>query len=106
MSGDIFVKVTLSLFSFFWTIVSLCLIPYLRTKADKERLEQVHYFVEVAVKCAEQIFTPEERTKKKEYVMEIVRQKCFNLGIDITYDQLDTIVEGVVYTVKKGENGN
>lgn len=102
MTGELLTQICLALISIISALITAFVIPYIRSKVSKEKLDQVDYYTKIAVKCAEQIYSQEQWKEKKEYVMEYVRKMCFEvLNINITYDQLDTIVEGIVYSVKK-----
>lgn len=102
MDGEVFVKITLSVISIVSALITAFVIPYIKNKIGIEKLDQINYYAEKAVKCAEQIFTPDEWKEKKAYVMKFVYDICVKtLKIDISYEQLDTIVEGIVYQVKK-----
>ena len=70
-------------------------------KVDEYNLGKLMMFIEYAVRWAEQIYTPEQNLKKKEKVYGRAKVYLQQLGLDLTDDQLDTIVEGMVNEVKK-----
>lgn len=101
MTGELFTQICLAVISIISALITAFVIPYIKSKVSKEKIEQIDYYTKIAVKCAEQIYGQEEWQEKKQYVMEYVRKMCLEvLNIEITYDQLDTIVEGIVYSVK------
>lgn len=66
-------------------------------------LNLLNQFISIAVKGAEQIYKSEEYKEKKESVVKYVNELIGNgtLKLQLTTDQLDTIIEGIVYEVKK-----
>ena len=105
MQGEMFVKVILSLFSVISILVTAYVIPYLKSKIGNEEFDKLITYVTVAVRCAEQIYKPEQWEEKKEYVMNYVMDIMNNkLRISLTYDELDTIVEGIVNEIKHSKD--
>lgn len=89
-------------------VISLCgalitayVVPFIRSKIEANRLNALIDYVRVGVRCAEQIYSHDEWIKKKRYVMETVKDYInLYMHIEITDEQLDTIVEGIVNEVK------
>jgi ethanolamine utilization protein EutQ (cupin superfamily) len=103
MSGELFVKVCMALITIIGAFVSAYVIPYLKSKIGEIELDKVTTYVSVAVRCAEQIYTTEQWQEKKEYVMDYVMNIINSkLKINLSYDELDTIVEGIVNEIKHG----
>lgn len=82
-------------------LVSAYLIPWLRSKTSVTQLDKVAYYTEMAVRAAEQLFTPDQWEKKKEYVygyiLDLVNTK---LNIRLDQEDVNIIIEGVVNEVK------
>lgn len=101
--NDLFIKVMSGLLTIFVAIIMYVVIPWIKTKITEEQMKLLEQYTEYAVRCAEQIFTPEEWQEKKiwvtEYVTAIINDK-FNLTL--TTEDINTLVEGVVHLVKKG----
>ena len=101
-----------------WTevVVSLCalvvtgvFVPCIRTliKNEKATLDQktqetIEYWVEIGVRWAKQWLQSETGEKKKEEVLNYVSTKLTELGISISEDDLDKLIE-CVYEQVKGE---
>ena len=84
------------------TAITTVLIPYLRTRIGDDKWTQLQEYAAYAVRCAEQVYTPEEWERKKSYVYGRVLQKANELGMGLDERDIDLLVEGVVNLVKKG----
>lgn len=79
------------------SMVSVVLIPYLKTKIGAEKLETIRFWVDVAVEAAEQIYVGSGRGKeKKEYVLKFLNSKGFTLNTD----EIENIIEATVLKLK------
>lgn len=83
-------------------IVTVYIVPYLRTLRSDKRYSALIDMVKVAVLAAEQTVTGSgQGAIKKEQVVEFVRDWMTKQGIDITYDQLSQLIEAAVYSMKQ-----
>jgi len=95
--------IIISIFTIASALVSMYVIPYIKTKMSAEQIEQLTYYIQLAVRCAEQIYTAEQWKTKKIYVFNHIRKLASEkLGIDITDEELDILIEGIVNEVKHG----
>lgn len=79
-------------------LISTFLVPYIKTRLTNEQLGTVKFWVNVAVKAAEMIYTGSGLgTKKKEYVVAFLNEKGFKLNTD----ELDNLIEAAVLELKK-----
>lgn len=92
---------------FLTIIITMVLIPLIRSYTEKKKselsadqLETVQYWVEVGVRWAKQWLWSETGQKKKEEVLIYVAGKLLDLGIDISDEDLDRIIEAVYERVK------
>lgn len=100
----ILVKFLIAFFALILTAVSSYIMQYLRAKLTDSELDRLIKFIKIAVKCAEQIYTPEEWKRKKTYVLEQVEGFLNDrIKIKLTAEQINLLIEGVVNEVKKGE---
>ena len=101
MNSELFVKIILAIISICGALVTAYVIPFIKSKISSTELNKLIEYAKIAVRCAEQIYTVEQWQEKKEYVMDYV-MKIMNekLHINLSYDQIDTIVEGIVNEVK------
>lgn len=83
-------------------LVTVYVIPYLRTLRSDKRYSALIDMVRVAVLAAEQTITGEKQgSVKKETVVEFVRDWMQKQGLDITYEQLSQLIEAAVYSMKQ-----
>lgn len=75
-------------------------IPWLRAKMNKEEYAELLIFIEKCVEAAEKIYTPEEWKNKKKYVLNLAEEKLDSLGIEVTEEELNALIEGFVKAVK------
>lgn len=81
-------------------LITCFLIPYIRAKADAEKLAKIQLWVNVAVEAAEQLYSGTGRGKeKKEYVVNFLNQK----GFTIDADSIDKLIESAVLKLKLSE---
>lgn len=101
MTNELFIKLVMSLISVLGVIFTAYIVPLIKENVTQKQLDQVAYYVSVAVRCAEQIYSPEEWREKKQYVtdyaMGIVNSK---LHINLDEQDIDIIIEGVVNEIK------
>lgn len=101
MSNELYVKIILAIISILGAIISGVLIPFLKSKITEIKLNRVYDFISFAVRCAEQKYSKEQWAEKKNFVMDwVISFINKNLGINLTYDDLDVIVEGIVNEIK------
>lgn len=84
-------------------LITVYLIPYLKTLKEDKRYGALVDIVEVAVRAAEQTFKASGAgPKKKEEVMTYVADWMAQNGIKIDSYQLDQLIECAVYQMKQG----
>lgn len=77
-------------------LISVYLIPFLKKKLNNEQLTEVKKWTLIAVQSAEQIFNSKQGEAKKQYVLDFLGTK----GYDVTSEDIDNLVESAVYTLK------
>lgn len=83
-------------------LVTVYLIPYLKTLRQDRRYASLLDMVEIAVRAAEQTYKESgQGARKKEEVMTFVREWMQNHGISISSYQLDQLIECAVYQMKQ-----
>ncbi|MEI6296270.1 MAG: phage holin, LLH family [bacterium] len=93
MDNELFLKIVLAIISILGTLVTSFLVPYIKSKTTAEQLANVKFWVEIAVKAAEQIFDiPESGEDKKAYVLKFLATK----GIVLTVEELNALIESAV----------
>lgn len=77
-------------------LITAFVIPWLKQKISKEKLEKINMWVEVAVEAAEQLYTGSGRgAEKKAYVVEFLNSKGYTLDTD----SLDKLIEAAVFNL-------
>lgn len=85
-------------------LITVYVIPYLKTLRQDRRYASLLDAVEVAVRAAEQTFKESgQGARKKEEVLTFVREWMQSHGISISSYQLDQLIECAVYRMKKGQ---
>lgn len=84
------------------TAITSVLIPYFRCKIGEDKWAKLQEYTIYAVRCAEQLYTPEQWEQKKAYVMDYILMKADDMCIGLTEQDIDNLVEGIVNLVKKG----
>ena len=75
-------------------IVTTVVVPLLKKKLGAEKMSELQKWVEIAVHAAEQIITGTGMgQKKKEYVLEFLKQK----GYDVDDEAVENAIEAAVF---------
>ena len=78
-------------------------VPWLKQRAENEKMEQIIVWVEQAVLMAQQVHWAKTGEERKQIVLEILKKIIEEKGIEITDEQLDTLIEAAVKSMKMGE---
>lgn len=73
--------------------VTTFLIPYLKQRLTEEKQRKLLFWVQTAVKAAEQIYGSKTGQKKKEYVVGFLLSK----GVVFDVDEVTALIESEVY---------
>lgn len=83
-------------------LVTAYLIPYIKSLKEDKRYGQIMEMIEVAVRAAEQTIKGSGKGEaKKIEVMDYVSRYMDSVGIKITAEQLDRLIECAVYQMKQ-----
>jgi len=82
------------------TAITTVLIPFIRTMIGEYKWKKLQEIAEYAVRFAEQMYTPEEKERKKYDVYHYVKEKALEMGLNLTDKDIDVLVEGFVNAVK------
>lgn len=78
-------------------VISRYLIPYLKTRLEKEDQEQLVELIEALVQAAEQIYNGvKQGEQKKEYVVKALAAN----GVEVT-ESVNAMIESAVYSLDK-----
>ena len=74
-------------------VVTTFLIPYIRQRLSEEKQKKLLFWVQTAVRAAEQLFGGKAGQQKKEYVVAFLLSK----GIVFDVDEVTALIESEVY---------
>lgn len=95
---DLFVKLVCA---FAGVIITGYVIPWIKGKMQNDKYADLITLCRMFVQSAEKIYTPDQWQEKKIYVFQLIENKAESIGVDISTEELNAIVEGLVYEVKK-----
>ncbi len=81
-------------------IISAFVIPWLREKAGRERLERLYRLTEIAVNAAEQLYGSAAGMEKRQYVLDFLNAR----GYKLTVEELSGALEAAVFQMNKAAN--
>lgn len=93
----IIIKAVLAILSVFITTV---LVPYIKERIGNDKYNKLVEYTKYAVRCAEQLYTPEQWEEKKKYVSQYITEKANDMGIGLNEQDIDLLIEGVVNLIK------
>lgn len=107
MNNEVFFRLIYLALTLIAGLVSAFVVPALRswiqTKVTAEQMSQLEDIIEKSVRRCEQAYTPEEWAEKKQwvitYITDVINDK---FSLNLTYRDVDTMIEGIVHEVKKG----
>lgn len=106
MTGETFVQIAVGIILICSALVAAYVVPYVQTKIDQQYLENIKElcrYAEMAVEWANQTIPAEQWEKKKHDVFISVKTYMYDkLNVELTDDQLTTIIEAFVNRCKKG----
>lgn len=63
--NDLFIKIVSAILTIIVALITSVVIPWIKTKITAEQMELLKRYTEYAVRCAEQIYSPDEWQDKK-----------------------------------------
>ena len=81
-------------------LITTFLLPYLRQRLSDEKRQKLIFWIETAVKAAEQLYGSKAGQQKKEYVVAFLLSK----GIVANIDEVTALIESEVYKLTKAQN--
>lgn len=102
MNANTFMTIALAIISIIGALITAYVIPWIKTKISAQDMETITFWVRFAVRCADQLFAPEEWQQKKKYVMSYVVDMARKLKIDLTEQDLNILIEAAVNSLHHG----
>lgn len=81
-------------------LVTRYLVPWIKAKIGAEQLEEVKTWVNAAVLMAQQVYDAKPGAERKAIVVDMIRKMLLKKNIDISEEQLDTLIEAAVKAMK------
>ena len=103
MDTKLFMTIAMAIISIAGALVSAYVIPWIKANVSAKDLETITFWVRFAVRCADQLFTPEEWEKKKSYVMAYIIDKVAELGLKLTEEDINILIESAVNSIHHNE---
>ena len=101
MNNEIFMQVFQLLIMLIMSLVSVYLVPLIKSKISKDQMELLIQYVNIAVKAASQLYTKEQWKEKKEYCMTYLKNVIEDkLTIHLSDEELSALIEGVLNGLK------
>ena len=102
MDTNIFMTIALAIISIAGALVSAYVIPWIKNNISSKDLETITFWVRFAVRCADQLFTPEQWEQKKQSVLDYIIDKANELGIKLTEQDINVLIESAVNALHHG----
>lgn len=101
--NDITFNILKIIFSICVALVTVYLIPYIKSMCEDKKYKALVDMVAVAVRAAEQTFRQSGMgAQKKEEVVNFISEYMTTHGLSISSYQLDQLIECAVYQMKQG----
>lgn len=95
MDITLIIKIILMILAAVYTYI---LVPYIKAKTTGSQLDSLKNFVRMGVRAAEMLYREEGMGQaKKQYVLNYLK----NLGYSVDEDEIDALIEGAVFELKK-----
>lgn len=101
MNNELVSVIIKSIVAILSVVVTTVIVPYIKQRLGDDKYAELTNYVEWAVRSAEMLYTPEEWAEKKEYVMNYIIAKAGELNIELTENDINVLVEGIVHLIKK-----
>jgi hypothetical protein len=96
-------QVVLAIITLAVSLITVFLIPYLKSKVGAENLDTIRFWVNIAVEAAEMIYVGTGRgQEKKEYVTRFLQRKGFSLNLD----EVENLIESAVLKLRISQKEN
>ena len=77
-------------------IVAAFVIPILKQKLGRDKLNRILVYVEAAVTAAEQLYNSEQGQEKKAYVLAYLNTELAKNGLTVDMETLENLIESQV----------
>lgn len=81
-------------------LVTRYLIPLIKDQIGAKQMEEIRAWVKDAVLMAQQVYDAKSGPKRKEIVVDLLHNMLIKKNIDISGEQLNTLIEAAVKAMK------
>lgn len=97
MNNDVFMKIAGAVLTILAAIITAYIIPAIKSHINQKDIDTLMYYLSIAIKCADQIFTREQWEEKKQYVFDYITKVVNeNLNINLNEKDINVLIEGMV----------
>ena len=100
MNNEVVTVIIRAIVAILSVVITTVIVPYIKGKMGEKKFSELMSYIEYAVRCAEQLYTPEEWKAKKAYVLDYILKKAKELNISLSEEDIDILIEGIVNLVK------
>ena len=102
MNTNLFMTIALAIISIAGAVLSAYVIPWIKNNISAKDLETITFWVRFAVRCADQLYTPEQWQEKKKYVMAYIISMAKKLNINLSEQDINILIEAAVNQIHHG----
>lgn len=103
MSGEVMFELLKIIVMLAVLVLMRYIIPWVKAKIGSENLEKVDKWVHAAVLMVQQVHNAKPGPERKAIVVDLIREMLIRKNIDLSIEQLDTLIEAAVKTMKMEE---
>lgn len=81
-----------AVFALIWALISVFLIPTIKARLSEQKRAELLKWAEIAVAAAEQLYDSVQGPAKKEYVLDFLRGK----GYEVDAEEIENAIEAAV----------
>ncbi len=85
-------------------LVTRYLIPWIKAQIGAKQMDEIRAWVKDAVLMAQQVHKAKLGAERKAIVVDIIRKMLIKKNIDISEEQLNTLIEAAVKAMKMKDN--
>lgn len=100
MNNELITVILKAVLAIISVVITTVIVPYVKERIGQDKYNKLVEYTKFAVRCAEQLYTPEEWEQKKAYVSQYITEKATDLGIGLNEQDIDLLIEGVVNLIK------
>ncbi len=87
-------------------LVSRYLIPWIKVQIGSKQMDEIRAWVKDAVLMAQQVYNAKTGPERKAIVVDLLHNMLIKKNIDISAEQLDTLIEAAVKSMKMQDKNN